>query len=86
MLERVARVYGITPADLQRTGKGQGGNEARQVAMWLARRRCGAVNTLEQIGQAFGGVSKRAMVAACSRIEKRAKRDKHLRRMLEPVV
>lgn len=85
VLERVARVYGIAAADLQRTGKGQGGNEARQVAMWLARRWCGASSTLEQIGQAFGGVSRSAVAAACSRIERRAKRDKHLKRMLERV-
>ena len=80
--ERVAQAYKVKVADLMRTGKGRGGNEARQVALWLARERCGAGTTMREIGQAMGNVSRSAVSAACRRVAQRARRNKHLSRML----
>jgi len=82
VMERVARAYKVKRADLMKTGKGTGGNEARQVALWLARERCGAQATLREIGKALGGVGRSAVTMVCRRIACRARRDKHLKRVV----
>ena len=46
------------------------------------RERCGSGTTMREIGQAMGNVSRSAVSAVCSRIERQARRDKHLKRML----
>jgi REP element-mobilizing transposase RayT len=83
VMKRVAREYKVDIQDLLLTRKGCGGNEARLVALWLARERCGAQATLSAIGRAMGGVSKSAVSMACRRITRRAQHDKRLRRVLE---
>ena len=82
-LGSVARANKIPPEAMMKAGKGRGGNEARQVTLWLARERCGAHATLRDIGTAMGGIGGSAVSMACHRIARRTTRDKHLRRMLE---
>jgi len=57
-LGSVARAYKIPPEAMMKAGKGRGGNEARQVALWLARERCGAHATLRNMGKAMGGIGR----------------------------
>ena len=82
VVKRVARAYKVHPDDVRKARMGMGGNEARKVAMWLARERCGAVATVREIGKAMGGVSGSAVVAAHRRIRQRIARDKRLRRIV----
>ena len=82
VVNRVARAYKVEPNDVRNATMGQRGNEARQVAMWLAHERCGAVTTVREIGKAMGGVSGSAIVVAHRRITQRLTRDKHLRRIV----
>ena len=58
VVSRVARAYKIPREAMMKAGKGRGGNEARQVAMWLARERCGAHATLRNMGKAMGGIGR----------------------------
>ena len=76
----------VTKDTLSRWGTGvreqQRGNEARQVAMWLAHERCGAVTTVRETGKMMGGVNGAAVVVAHRRIPQRLTRDTHLRRIV----
>ncbi len=83
VVRRVARAYRVTPEELQKVRKGPGGNEARQVAMWLTRDRCSAAVTAREIGKARGGVSGSAVVMAHARLSRRLHRDKWLKRMVD---
>lgn len=80
--QRVARVYKVSVGDLEKRGRGRGGNEARQVAMWLARERCGGIATMREIGSAMGGVTRSTVSTACRRVSLRLPRDRRLKRML----
>ena len=86
IVNRVARVYKVRPEDVKTARRGVGGNEARKVAMWLARERCGAVATVREIGKALGGVSGSAVVVAHRRIRLRMVRDKRLKRITAKLV
>ena len=86
VVERVARAYGIAAQELVRRTMGPRGNEARQMAMWLARERCGGAVTTRDIGRAMGGVSGSAIGAAHRRIAGRMVRDKRLRRIVARLV
>jgi chromosomal replication initiation ATPase DnaA len=86
IVNRVARVYKVRPEDVKTARMGVGGNEARKVAMWLARERCGAVATVREIGKALGGVSGSAVVVAHRRIRLRMVRDKRLKRITAKLV
>ena len=80
--ERIESVMGHVARTHKEAGKGHGSNEARQVALWLARERCGSRMTLREIGKERGGVSGGAVSMACRRIASRAKSDTHLKRTL----
>ena len=82
VVKRVARVYKVHPDDVRTARMGVGGNEARKVAMWLARERCGAIATVREIGKALGGVSGSAAVVAHRKIQRGLARDKRLKRMV----
>ena len=82
VIGRVARAYKTTPLELKKSGKGGRSSEARRVALWLARERCSARCSLGEIGKAMG-VGKSAVNMACRRVASSAKRDKHLKRMLD---
>jgi len=86
VLQRVAQAYAVTPEELKLVRMGQRGNEARQVAMWLARERCGAVATVREIGKALGGVSGSAVIVAHRRLSEMMKRSKRLQRQLQRLV
>jgi len=79
---RVARVYKVGTEELRKACMGRRGNEVRQVALWYARERCGSRATVREIGKEMGGVSGGAVSMACRRIACRARRDKHLRRII----
>jgi len=83
VVDRVARAYGVATQELMRRTMGARGNEARQVAMWLARERCGGAVTTREIGQEMGGVSGSAIGAAHRRIACRMTRDKRLKRTID---
>jgi len=82
VVARVARAYKVDAKDVRKACMGQRGNEARQVALWLARERCSSRATLREIGKEMGRVSGGAVSMACRRIASRTKRDKRLGRML----
>jgi len=82
VMRRVARAYKTTPLALKKPGTGGRSSEARRVALWLARERCSACCSLAEIGKAMG-VGKSAVNMACRRVASSAKRDKHLKRMLD---
>ena len=79
VVARVARVYKVRPEDVMKRRRG---NEARQVALWLARERCGSRMTMREIGKKMGGVSGGAVSMACRGIATRTKCDKHVRRIV----
>ena len=89
VVARVARAYKVKPEELKKACRGRRGNEARQVALWLARQRCGVGHplrfpraTVREIGKEMGGVSGGAVSMACRRITGRITRDKRLRRIV----
>ena len=82
VIDEVARAYKVRPDEVKKAGSGRRRNEARDVAMWLARERCAARCSLGEIGKAMGGVGKSAVNMACRRVASRARRDKHLKRMI----
>ena len=75
---RVARVYKVGTEELREACMGRRGNEARQVALWHARERCGSRATVREIGKEMGGITGGAVSMACRRIACRARRDTHL--------
>ena len=80
--KRVARAYKVRVEDLEKTGRGCGRNEARQVAIWLARERCGGQATMREIGQAMGGMTRSGVSTACRRVSFWLKRDKRVKRIV----
>ena len=82
VIEEVARAYKIKPEEVRRSGGSPRRNDTRDVAMWLARERCAARCTLGEIGKAMGGVGRSAVNMAYRRVASRARRDKHLKRMM----
>lgn len=82
VIEAVARAYKVEPEAVKGAGRRRRRNEARDVAMWLARERCAARSSLGEIGKAMGGVGKSAVNMACRRVATRSRRDKHLKRMI----
>jgi REP element-mobilizing transposase RayT len=83
VLARVARVYKVAPETLRTPSKGHSGNEARQVALWLAWEHCRATLTVREIGEAMGGVCGTAVGLAHRRVAQRLVRDKRLKRRLQ---
>jgi chromosomal replication initiation ATPase DnaA len=57
------------------------GSEARNLAIWLAWQKCGL--TLREIGSLFSGMDYAAVSQRIRRIQKRAERDKKLKRKFE---
>ncbi len=86
VVKRVAQAYRVSPEEVKKTRMGQRGNEARQVAMWLARERCAALATVRDIGKALGGVSGSAVVVAHRRLSQMMKRNKRLQRIANRLV
>jgi hypothetical protein len=82
VIAAVARAYKVGPDEVKKAGSGRRRNEARDVAMWLAQERCAARCSLGEIGTAMGGVGKSAVNMARRRVASRARRDKHLKRMM----
>jgi len=82
VLTQVARLYGVTPADIVRATRGRRRNDARQVAFWHAWERCAGALSAREIGKALGGVSGCAVVVAHRRIAQRIQGDKRLRRLV----
>ena len=82
VVAHVALAYGVSTTELTCRTMGPCGNEARRVAMWLARERCGSTTTVREIGKALGGVSGAAVAHAHSRVARKAMRDKRLKRIL----
>jgi len=80
--KRVARAYKVRVEDLEKTGRGCGGNEARQVAIWLARERCGGQATMREIGKAMGGMTRSGVSTACRRVSFWLKRDTRVKRIV----
>jgi REP element-mobilizing transposase RayT len=80
--KRVARAYNVRVEDLEKTGRGRGGNEARQVAIWLARERCGGLATMREIGKAMGGMTRSGVSSACRRVSFWLQRNKRVKRIV----
>ena len=74
--------YKVRVEDMEKTGRGCGGNEARQVAIWLARERCGGQATLREIGKAMGGMTRSGVSTACRRVSFWLKRDTRVKRIV----
>lgn len=74
LVARVAAHYGVAASELLR--QRVHGWEARNVAMWLVRRRGDL--TLREIGSLFGGIDYAAVSQRIRRVEARRHRQKHL--------
>ncbi len=66
VLEATARFHGLTVDDLVGTRRTQRLNEARQIAMYLAREITSA--SLPQIGQAFSGRAHSTVLHSCNKV------------------
>jgi chromosomal replication initiator protein len=83
VLDVTARYHGITVADLvgpRRTGRL---NQARQVAMYLAREVTFA--SLPQIGEAFGGRTHSTVLHSCNKVAEDLESDDLLRQGIEAI-
>jgi hypothetical protein len=73
LMARVAEYYSVPTNKLLEPAHG---SEARNVAMWLLRRR--GELTLREIGLLFGGIDYAAVSQRIRRVEARLRREKHL--------
>jgi putative transposase len=79
LVSRVAAHYGMSVNKLLR--ESVYGSETRNLAIWLAWQNSGL--TLREIGSMFGGLDYAAVSQRIRRIQKRAERDKKLKRTFE---
>lgn len=83
VLEATARQFRMSCADLTSKRRAQRFNQARQVAMYLAREMTDA--SLGQIGELFGGRSHTTVLHGCNKIVEEMETDKRLYDMVEKV-
>jgi len=79
VLAHVANAYNVDIAELTKAKRGRVRREARQVALWLARRVCAGAMTTRQIGKHMGGISGASVSVADTRLTKRMQQDKKLK-------
>jgi chromosomal replication initiator protein len=83
VLEATARYHGLTVSDLVGTRRTQRLNEARQIAMYLAREVTEA--SLPQIGEAFGGRAHSTVLHSCNRVAEEMALNERLCRDVEAI-
>ncbi len=83
ILQATARYFRLTVGDLVGKARVQHINEARQVAMFLARELTEA--SLPQIGEAFGGRSHTTVIHGCNRITELMELDRSIVQMVEDI-
>ena len=83
VLEATACQYGLTVDDLVGTRRTQRINQARQIAMYLAREITTA--SLPQIGDAFGGRAHSTVLHSCNKVAEEMEADERLCREVQAV-
>lgn len=80
--KRVSLHYDVEPRQLEQTRRGQE-NEPRNVAVYLARKRCGL--RLEEIGREFGILKYSSVSSIVTRTEKQILKNKKLQNRIEKI-
>jgi len=83
VLNRVARVNDTTVDALRLATRGRRRDEARQMALWLARECCTGTMSAREIGAQMGGISGAAVMIAHRRVRAKLHTDAALRRTAE---
>ena len=81
IISAVATVLGMDKAMI--TGRGRKGNQARELALYLAKRYSGLSNG--EIGSLFGGIHSSGVTKASGRVEEKMKRDARIRGLMSKV-
>ena len=81
IVRAVARAFRVTVGEVK--GRGKRGNQARKVAIYLAKRYSGLDNG--QVGQLFGGIHDSAVSKVSTRLEQEMAEDRSLARLVEIV-